>query len=624
MNHLTFLRPWILIVCLGVSALLSLPYPTTAQDDSPVPIAPTNADSLRLVAVEGVRGFEDVIWQGDQLYISSAVGVFAFAEGDLTAPPQYITGYLPNARTMALSADGQILAVLDQAGEVRLWETENATLRGNLSLSDFAPLTLHFLGDTHQLAIGGRANPIQIWDVDRMAKTDEFGTHEGAVWVMEQGATGRFIASGGGDQTVEIWDSTTRASEVYRGHTGSIFSIAIAPDDRFFASAGADSTLRLWDLEFKRVLYNERLGIEVTALAFTTDNRHLITANDQGGIQMWALTRDERRIDLAEVLTLQNDGARIEGMALSPDESRLAVITATTVQVWDLTTGQPISTWGGEASVNAVAYDPSGAQLAIANGTTITLWDADYTTPQRVLAGHTHPIHHLGFSATGRWLASADQDQTVQLWDMETGEVRHTYALPAPIKAITFSPDGRVLAVALDGNQVYLWKTGSGELSGILYGDYAIEQIAYRGDGELLISTSADGVLQIWRMFNSAVQIRPSEAVYGVVHWQGRAAFVGGADGSLQLWDINTLRSVERERWQAQTAPLTHLALSPAGDIVAALSADHSVALWEIESGQLRGLYPTSAATQVMFHPAGHTLLILDALGNVWRYGILP
>ncbi len=65
------------------------------------------------------------------------------------------------------------------------------------------------------------------------------------------------------------------------------------------------------------------------------------------------------------------------------------------------------------------------------------------------LEGHTAQVRDVTFSHDGRCLASSSDDQTVRLWDVETGQEIHWFRKPFNLtflNPLSFSPDGRLLA----------------------------------------------------------------------------------------------------------------------------------------------------------------------------------
>jgi WD40 repeat protein len=60
---------------------------------------------------------------------------------------------------------------------------------------------------------------------------------------------GTWLASGGWDGMVRIWDVASWAEQVSMTcHPDGVWAVAVAPDGTWLASGGSDKTVRVWDV----------------------------------------------------------------------------------------------------------------------------------------------------------------------------------------------------------------------------------------------------------------------------------------------------------------------------------------------------------------------------------------
>ncbi len=157
-------------------------------------------------------------------------------------------------RALAVSPDGQTLAVGSSDGHVYLLDNDSLALRNTIfGAHQPSVFTLAFSPDGQWLLSGGRDAHLRAWNPRTGEKVGEIAAHWFTVNHLLFSPNGRWLATASRDKTVKLWDADTYnllkvLDSKYHGHRNSVNRLFWAPDSRTLVSASDDRTLGVWPI----------------------------------------------------------------------------------------------------------------------------------------------------------------------------------------------------------------------------------------------------------------------------------------------------------------------------------------------------------------------------------------
>lgn len=294
------------------------------------------------------------------------------------------------------------------------------------------------------------------------------------------------------------------------GHSKAIHAVAWSPTQPQVASASEDGTLKLWDPgtgRLLRTLGDGSLGA-YDAVAFSHNGEIVAGAGYDGIIRLWRTSTGTLSS------TLKGHSRYVSDLAFSPDGQWLASTSYdNTLRLWNLTFSQRLFLWqvvNAQAThsltnihggwVCGVAFSPDSRQVAtVGEDGTVQVWQVDQGQLLKTLKGHEGTTQAVAFSPNGQWIASSGKDNTVRIWQANTGTLSQTLLLKSEATTLSFCSSGKVLVSGQTDCNLSLWQVSDGQKLGVLTGHSKIVySLRSSQNGQYLVSGSEDKTLKIW------------------------------------------------------------------------------------------------------------------------------
>jgi eukaryotic-like serine/threonine-protein kinase len=231
---------------------------------------------------------------------------------------------------------------------------------------------------------------------------------------------------------------------------------------------------------------------------------------------------------------------------------------------------------------------------------TVQVWEAaSGGAPVLIYKGHSDRVNSVSWSSNGRLLASGSDDKSVQVWQVESGDRAFTFlGHTAGVLCVGWQPNGTSVSSGSWDGTLRDWATvqhgnhfNAGEQI-FKYGGHGnteVYALAWSQDSNFIVSAGADQTVQISNGGDGTPRLpffidhRRKDHVNRVfaVSWSpnGTSIASGDEDGNVYVWSTSGRKTFFK--YTGHEGAVNAIAWSPDGKFIASAGADQTVHVWQ-------------------------------------------
>jgi WD40 repeat protein len=201
----------------------------------------------------------------------------------------------------------------------------------------------------------------------------------------------------------------------------------------------------------------------IYSLSITPDGEMLITSGTEILSRLWDISSlSNGDCEIQELGTFIGESYSSPEAAFSPDGRSIALVDMSNIRLRKTSDRKLIALLESDITIFDIAFSPDGHWLAAAqHQDTVTVWDL--THADNPVATVLHPpdsdletyIWRVAFNPESKLLAAGTSDGSIAIWNLDDLRIVQTHHLPRAVSALAFSPDGEFLAAG--GLDASIW-----------------------------------------------------------------------------------------------------------------------------------------------------------------------
>lgn len=454
---------------------------------------------------------------------------------DTDAVVHTIEGDGETVTALAMTPDGQKLAVVSQSQQLRVYDTQSGALVKQYKFS--APVYIACADATSTLfAFGGTDGLVSVWDIAGGYVTHALKGHGTTICSLafygNLHSSDWMLASGDTMGTCKVWNLVTRKCVATSNeHSGAVRGVAFLPDGEHFITGGRDEVVVLYrrqNLRHSVATFSVRHQVEACGFVSVDDTPFFYTAGADAHLKLWDISTGrplgglprpmatQEEVMVTDV-ALQNDGTHLWLVLSDQTLVQLAIEDATvdvTNEIHVPVARQIAGNHGIIADIRFAGPDLSMVAMAT-NAPALRVVDPSRPLEVQLYEGHTDLLNCVDVSEDGLWILTGSKDHDARLWHYDaeserfgmyavfTGHAGAVSACALPKSSVGAAP--KFIITASADLTVKKWQVPQQQGTTVKTSEYTrrahdkeINAVAVAPNDELFATASFDKTAKVW------------------------------------------------------------------------------------------------------------------------------
>ncbi|MDB9435840.1 AAA-like domain-containing protein [Dolichospermum lemmermannii CS-548] len=245
---------------------------------------------------------------------------------------------------------------------------------------------------------------------------------------------------------------------------------------------------------------------------------------------------------------------------------------------------------------------------------------------QNHLEGHNDAVRSVTFSPNGKIIATASEDNTVRVWNINGKEIRRFIGNNQIFRNVKFSPDNKIIAAISADNTIKTWKINGEELitlKGQDNQDNFMNSLCFIPDSKIIAAPNQDNTIQLWSIDGQKIKTLKGHKfpIWSIsCSPDGKNIITADLGGFIIIWSAN---GEKIKTWKAGNQSIFDVSFSPDGKTIVTAGGDTTIKLWNLDGKELKTIGKhDNYVTSVSFSSDGQTIISGSADNTVKLWSI--